>query len=77
MGSKVDFDHVEDVLPISPEMAITILDSIDCEILSVADRHLVELLSIREHMTKHTSRIYPTREKNKFPYYFRIDILLS
>lgn len=49
IGDKVDFDHIENVLSTSPEKAIIILDSIDRETLPEADRHLVDLLSIRAH----------------------------
>lgn len=47
IGDKVDFDHIDEVLSASPEKAIAILDSIDRKTLQDADRHHVELLSIR------------------------------
>lgn len=46
-GDVVGFDKIEDTLSASPEKAMAVLDTIDRDALTEADRHLVDLLSIR------------------------------
>lgn len=46
-GDRIDFGHIEEVMQSSPSEALAILDTIDREPLTEAERHHADLLSIK------------------------------
>ncbi|MDE5960740.1 MAG: tetratricopeptide repeat protein [Duncaniella sp.] len=58
-GDRIDFGHIEEVMQSSPSEALAILDTIDREPLTEAERHHADLLSIKAR-----DKVYATHDSD-------------